>query len=254
VHHRTIQINYQPDATVFQFIILTFVYSSTCFGRFLAHHQELNDCSGSLWFYLCIVVIVVPCSWSGRPWTQHDCHHAPKVKPEAATAVIELLTMGGKMPETCWALNKCQDNKLENCCIWLLIYLNCSSVSIAMGIIQLGVKTYCVYHFILWHFGPFLPCDASYHIAPNTGTIIYHDTNVTDKDLIQFNVTMETCSCNEKPAAAIEGHLTEDVTLQINRPLVCCDCLWLHAQLGWTNYHPLSLLKSHPQTVQSFAD
>ena len=27
VHHRTIQINHQPDATVFQFIILTFVYS-----------------------------------------------------------------------------------------------------------------------------------------------------------------------------------------------------------------------------------
>ena len=55
MHHRTIQINHQPDATVFQFIILTFVYSSTCFGRFPAHHQELNDCSGSLWIYLRIV-------------------------------------------------------------------------------------------------------------------------------------------------------------------------------------------------------
>jgi hypothetical protein len=43
-----IQINHQPDATVFQFIILTFVYSSTYFGRFPAHHQELNDCSDSL--------------------------------------------------------------------------------------------------------------------------------------------------------------------------------------------------------------
>jgi len=62
----TIQINNQPDATIFQFIILTFIYSSTCFGRFPAHHQELNDCSGSLWFYLCIVVTVVLCSWSGR--------------------------------------------------------------------------------------------------------------------------------------------------------------------------------------------
>jgi hypothetical protein len=57
-----IQINHQPDATVIQFIILTFVYSSACFGRFPAHHQELNDCSGSLWFYLRIVVIVVLCS------------------------------------------------------------------------------------------------------------------------------------------------------------------------------------------------
>ena len=62
-----IQINYQPDATIFQFIILTFVYSSTCFGRLPAHHQELNECSGSLWFYLRIVVTVVLCSWSGRP-------------------------------------------------------------------------------------------------------------------------------------------------------------------------------------------
>jgi hypothetical protein len=32
-HHRTIQINHQPDATIFHFIILTFIYSSTCFGR-----------------------------------------------------------------------------------------------------------------------------------------------------------------------------------------------------------------------------
>ena len=104
MHHRTIQINHQPDATVFRFIILTFVYSSTCFGRFPAHHQELNDCSGSLWIYLRIVVTIVLCSWSGRPArprTQHDCHHDTKVKPEAATAVIELLMTGGKTPETC---------------------------------------------------------------------------------------------------------------------------------------------------------
>jgi hypothetical protein len=49
-----IQINHQPDATIFQFIILTFIYSSTCFGRSPAHHQELNDCSSSssLWFCL----------------------------------------------------------------------------------------------------------------------------------------------------------------------------------------------------------
>jgi len=96
-----IQINHQPDATIFQFIILTFIYSPTCFGRFPAHHQELNDCSGSLWFYLRIVVMVVLCSWSGRLYNRPDCHHDTKVKPEAATAVIELLMMGGKTPETC---------------------------------------------------------------------------------------------------------------------------------------------------------
>jgi hypothetical protein len=64
------------------------MYSSTCFGRFPVHHHELNDFSGSLWFYLRIVVMVVLCSWSGRPDSQ--------------------------------------DNKLKNCCIWLVIYLNCT--------------------------------------------------------------------------------------------------------------------------------
>jgi len=39
-----IQIKQQSDATIFQFIILTFVYSSKCFGRFPAHHQGLNGC------------------------------------------------------------------------------------------------------------------------------------------------------------------------------------------------------------------
>ena len=100
----TFQINHQPDATIFQFIILTFIYSSTCFGRFPAHHQELNDYSGSPWFYLRIVVIAVLCSWSGRkarPRTKHGYHHDTKVKPEASTAVIELLMMGRKSPETC---------------------------------------------------------------------------------------------------------------------------------------------------------
>jgi hypothetical protein len=104
MRHRTIQINRQPDATVFHFIILTFVYSSTCFGRFSAHHEELNDCSGSLWFYLRIVVIAVLYSLSSRSSrlrTQHGYHHDTKVKPEAATAVIDLLMMGGKMPKTC---------------------------------------------------------------------------------------------------------------------------------------------------------
>jgi hypothetical protein len=97
-------MNHQPDATIFQFIILTFVYSSTCFGCSPAHHQEFNNCISSLWFYLRIVVIVVLSSWSGRPArprTQHDYHHDTKVKPQAATAVIELLMMGGKTSETC---------------------------------------------------------------------------------------------------------------------------------------------------------
>jgi hypothetical protein len=51
----------------FQFIILTFVYNSTCFGRFSTYHQELSDYSSSLWFYLRIVLTVALCSRSGLP-------------------------------------------------------------------------------------------------------------------------------------------------------------------------------------------
>jgi hypothetical protein len=61
-------------------------------------------------------VIAVLCSWSD--------HHDTKVKLEAATAVVELLMMGGRTPETCGAVNKRHDNKLENFCIWLVIHLN----------------------------------------------------------------------------------------------------------------------------------
>jgi hypothetical protein len=40
------------------------------------------------------MVIAVLCS-------QHGYHRVMKVKPEAATAVIELLMMGRRTPETC---------------------------------------------------------------------------------------------------------------------------------------------------------
>ena len=72
------------------------------------------------------VFVVEPASWLAWPRTQNDYHHYTKVKPEAATAVIELLMMGGKTPKTCWGVNKRQDNKLKNCCIRLVIYLNCA--------------------------------------------------------------------------------------------------------------------------------
>jgi hypothetical protein len=36
-----------------------FIYSLTCFGRPHAHHQELNNCSSSLWFYRWIMAVAV---------------------------------------------------------------------------------------------------------------------------------------------------------------------------------------------------
>ena len=80
------------------------LYSSTSFGRSHAHHQELNNCSSSLWFYRWSVVIAILLVVVGLDRPDHDqqhCyHHAPTVKPEAA-AVVELLMMGVRTPETC---------------------------------------------------------------------------------------------------------------------------------------------------------
>jgi len=44
---------------------------------------------------------------NGRPDhdQQHCYHHAPTVKPDAATAVVELLSMGVRTPETCWTVH-----------------------------------------------------------------------------------------------------------------------------------------------------
>jgi len=33
--------------------------------------------------------------------------------------------MDVRTPKTCWAVNKCQLKYWRNCCIWLVIYLNC---------------------------------------------------------------------------------------------------------------------------------
>jgi hypothetical protein len=46
-----------------------------------------------------LLVVVGP---AGQPDhdQQHCYHHAPTVKPEAATAVVELLMMGVRTPET----------------------------------------------------------------------------------------------------------------------------------------------------------
>ena len=61
VHHHKFQINQLRRCKNFSSLLLEFtrMYSSTCFGRPHAHHQELNNCSSSLWFYRWSVVVAV---------------------------------------------------------------------------------------------------------------------------------------------------------------------------------------------------
>jgi hypothetical protein len=104
--------------TISQVHYLSFKYSSTCFRHLHAHHQELNNYCSRLcftvgtWWYKCY------CSCSGRPARPRTIALLPprsNGKPEAATAVIELLMMSMKMPETCWAVFKRQVMNLRNC-------------------------------------------------------------------------------------------------------------------------------------------
>jgi hypothetical protein len=92
----------QPDAEISRVYFLTFIYSSTFFGCPHAHQQELNNCSSSLWFYRWSVVIEVLLFVVGPVGpTTNNSTAITTVKPGAATAVVELLMMGVRKPETC---------------------------------------------------------------------------------------------------------------------------------------------------------
>ena len=59
-------------------------------------------------------------SQPAQPWPTALLPPHSNCKPEAATAVIELLMMGMRMSKTCWAVFKRQVRNLRNCCIWLV--------------------------------------------------------------------------------------------------------------------------------------
>jgi len=125
IHQTTVLLLVKSSPQTFAFI------SKFLFWILTTYHENCSHVSTKV--CLCLVsngwfkISYISADWPALPRRQCDCHHHTKVKPEAATAVIELLMMGWKTPETCWSVNKSQDNKLENCCIWLVIYLNSSN-------------------------------------------------------------------------------------------------------------------------------
>jgi hypothetical protein len=124
VHHRAIQINHNLMQQFFSLLSWLFLQ----LNKFLSFSSPSSGALWEQWQPLvlpsyrgdsCAVFMVEPASWQARQRTKHNCHQDMKVNQEAATTVIELVMIGGKTPETCWAVNKRQDNKLKNCCIRL---------------------------------------------------------------------------------------------------------------------------------------
>jgi hypothetical protein len=108
VHRDSMSIIVQRDATI---------YNLLCFCKLLYMFRVVTspiirstyNCNYSIWHWsnrLCYLLLWWR-SWNcGRPAPpdhdqQHCYHHAPTVKPETATAVVELLMMGVRTPETC---------------------------------------------------------------------------------------------------------------------------------------------------------
>ena len=90
----------QQFTKIYYFIL---IWSSTCFGRHTAHHQDPKTTLGASGFLY--VTGWWTCSWwtlSGltRPTTFHVW------KTRGCQCNFRLLMMGGVLPETCWASYK----------------------------------------------------------------------------------------------------------------------------------------------------
>jgi hypothetical protein len=103
-------------------------YSQHVTSDIIAHYQELLNFNYRFWFYslLSLPAAVSHDSGRQRQTTNNTCyHHAPAVKPDAATASIELLMMGVRKPETCSDVHKRKVINLKRFASSWLIYLNC---------------------------------------------------------------------------------------------------------------------------------
>ena len=82
-----------------------FIWSSTCFGRHAAHHQELKTAPAASDFAYVKVIGRWGCWTLERPATSTTNNlHVCKIR--GCWCSFELLMMGGVSPETCWASYK----------------------------------------------------------------------------------------------------------------------------------------------------
>jgi hypothetical protein len=126
VHHRTIEINHQPDATVF-----SVHYPDVCFqlNMFRTFSRPSPGAQWLQWQPLVLqtyrgdiraVFVVGPPVGPARPRPIALLPPRSYGKPETAAAVYKLLMMGMRMPETCWAVFKRRAINLRDWYIWLI--------------------------------------------------------------------------------------------------------------------------------------
>jgi hypothetical protein len=105
VHHHAIQINQPIRCNKFLSLLLDVYVQLNMF------RAPSRPSSGAQQLQQQPLVLQLECGGSSavgrgragydRPDQQHCYHHAPTVKPEVATAVVELLMMGVRTPKTC---------------------------------------------------------------------------------------------------------------------------------------------------------
>jgi len=123
-----LQFDDQPACVSCSPVDCLWATSRLWFVRLLLSILSANSVKRTALFWVVTHRVVVNPYWhfgtacrSHLQWFDHDqqhCyHHASTVKPEAATAVVELTMIGVRTPETCWAVHKREVINLRNCCI-----------------------------------------------------------------------------------------------------------------------------------------
>jgi hypothetical protein len=101
---RFIMKNSSRCNNISRFYYSTFIWSSTCFGRHTAYHQEPKIALAASGF------LYVKGCWTCRWWTLSGLTRPTTFhvwKTRGCQCNFKPLMMGGVLPETCWASYKC---------------------------------------------------------------------------------------------------------------------------------------------------
>jgi len=105
-----VEIKCQLDAT--EVFIADLIACSTCFGHHYAHHQELKSIIQCVRFAECCKPDTILSFTTDQQLENHSTKYH---RQQPLYNTLELLMMGIRVPETCWASNRICNKNL--CCI-----------------------------------------------------------------------------------------------------------------------------------------